>query len=93
MLRDKDLAGVLRELTPRITRWHLATLSGPRGAEASELMQFLPGKDVQTHASPSEAFEAAKKRAGQDDKIVVFGSFFTVGEVMTWLHNNKTSKR
>jgi dihydrofolate synthase/folylpolyglutamate synthase len=48
---------------------------------------------VQTHASPAVAFEAAQKRAGQDDKIVVFGSFFTVGEVMVWLSNNKTSKR
>jgi dihydrofolate synthase/folylpolyglutamate synthase len=93
MLRDKDIAGVLREVAPRITRWHLATLSGPRGAAASELRQFLPGKEAQTHASPAEAFEAAKMRAGQDDKIVVFGSFLTVGEVIAWLNNNKTSKR
>jgi dihydrofolate synthase/folylpolyglutamate synthase len=93
MLRDKDIGGVLRELAPLVTRWHLATLDGPRGAEASQLMKFLPGKDVQTHASPAVAFEAAQKRAGQDDKIVVFGSFFTVGEVMAWLNNNKTSKR
>jgi dihydrofolate synthase/folylpolyglutamate synthase len=93
MLRDKDIGGVLRELAPLVTRWHLATLDGPRGAEASQLMKFLPGKDVQTHASPAVAFEAAQKRAGQDDKIVVFGSFFTVGEVMVWLSNNKTSKR
>jgi dihydrofolate synthase / folylpolyglutamate synthase len=93
MLRDKDIAGVLRELAPRVTRWHLATLHGPRGAEASQLMKLLPGKDVQIHASPAEAFEAAQKRAGQDDKIVVFGSFFTVGQVMAWLNNNKTSKR
>jgi dihydrofolate synthase/folylpolyglutamate synthase len=93
MLRDKDIGGVLRELAPLVTRWHLATLDGPRGAEASQLMKFLPGKDVQTHASPAEAFEAAQERAGEDDKIVVFGSFFTVGEVMAWLNNNKTSKR
>ena len=32
MLRDKDIAGVLRALAPRITRWHLASLPGPRGA-------------------------------------------------------------
>ncbi len=37
MLRDKDIAGVLRALAPRITRWHLATLAGPRGASAAEL--------------------------------------------------------
>ncbi len=35
MLRDKDIAGVVRAMAPRITRWHLATLPGPRGAERS----------------------------------------------------------
>jgi dihydrofolate synthase / folylpolyglutamate synthase len=43
--------------------------------------------------SPSAAFAAALERASEDDKIVVFGSFLTVGEVMAWLKNNKTSKR
>ena len=44
-------------------------------------------------ASPAEAFAAALSRAGENDKIVVFGSFLTVGEVLEWLKNNKTSKR
>ena len=39
------------------------------------------------------AFAAALERAEEGDKIVVFGSFLTVGEVMAWLKNNKTSKR
>ncbi len=94
MLRDKDIAGVLRELAPRIDRWHLATLSGPRAASAAEIGSQLRGApDVHQFASPSEAFAAAKKRAGENDKIVVFGSFLTVGEIMAWLNKNKTSTR
>jgi len=94
MLRDKDIAGVLRELAPRIDRWHLASLPGPRAASAGELASHLSGeKDVQQYASASEAFAAAKKRAGENDKIVVFGSFLTVGEIMAWLNDNKTSTR
>ena len=94
MLRDKDIAGVLRELAPRIDRWHLASLSGPRAASAGELALHLKNaKDVHRHASPREAFAAAKKRAGENDKIVVFGSFLTVGETMAWLNDNKTSTR
>jgi dihydrofolate synthase/folylpolyglutamate synthase len=49
--------------------------------------------EVQCFASPASAFEAALGRASENDKIVVFGSFLTVGEVMAWLKNNKTSKR
>lgn len=93
MLRDKDIAGVLRALAPRITRWHLASLSGARAARAEELAAHLAGQQVQCFASPGEAFAAALGRADENDKIVVFGSFLTVGEVMGWLKNNKTSIR
>jgi dihydrofolate synthase/folylpolyglutamate synthase len=89
MLRDKDIAAVVRELAPRITRWHVASLAGPRAASAAQIAVHLP----QAHQfdSPSAAFAAAKALAGENDKIVVFGSFLTVAEVMEWLNNNKTS--
>jgi dihydrofolate synthase / folylpolyglutamate synthase len=92
MLRDKDIAGVLREVAPRVTRWHLASLSGPRGASADELASHVH-QESEEFASPGEAFAAALGRAGENDKIVVFGSFLTVGEVLGWLKNNKTSIR
>jgi dihydrofolate synthase/folylpolyglutamate synthase len=92
MLRDKDIAGVLRALAPRITRWHFAALPGPRGASADELEKAL-GRSDEKHESPQKAFASALERAGEGDKIVVFGSFLTVGDVMAWLKNNKTSKR
>ena len=89
MLRDKDARGVLAELAPRITRWHLATLPGPRGASAEELAEHLAAADPRATAvrfeSPRQAYAAAADIAGQDDKIVIFGSFLTVSDVMAWL--------
>jgi dihydrofolate synthase / folylpolyglutamate synthase len=95
MLRDKDIGGVLRALAPRITRWHFASLPGPRGASAEQLEHELgePRAAVEKFPSPADAFIAARERAAEGDKIAVFGSFLTVGEVMAWLKNNKTSKR
>ena len=96
MLRDKDIAGVLAAFEgkhrPLITRWHLATLSVPRGASADELARHVHG-ELERFATPAQAFAAALERAHENDKIVVFGSFLTVGEVLGWLKNNKTSKR
>jgi len=92
MLKDKDIAGVLRELAPRITRWHLATLPAPRGATADELAARLENASVKRFASPADALAAALGSAGENDKIVVFGSFLTVGEVIAWL-KHKTSRR
>jgi len=91
MLRDKDIGGVLRTLAPRITRWHMASLSGPRAASAQDLARHVEGAECL--GSPAAALEAALRRANENDKIVVFGSFLTVGEVIGWLKNNKTSKR
>ncbi len=82
MLKDKDIAGVVRAVAPRVTRWHLATLPGPRGAEASYLKKILLEEKMQhpvfEHASVAEALAAARKEAAENDKIVVFGSFLTV---------------
>lgn len=84
MLRDKDIAGVVRAMAPRITRWHLATLPGPRGADAELLKKILLQEKIQTparaHANAGAALAVAKSEAGENDKIVVFGSFLTVAE-------------
>ena len=82
MLKDKDIAGVVRAVAPRITRWHLATLPGPRGAESFHLKEVLFKEKIQNpvfeHASVAEALAAARKEAAGNDKIIVFGSFLTV---------------
>jgi dihydrofolate synthase / folylpolyglutamate synthase len=92
MLRDKDIGAVLRELAPRITRWHVATLNTARGATAAQIASHIHG-NVHEYDSPASAFRAARAIANDGDKIVVFGSFFTVADVMAWLKNNKTSIR
>ena len=66
----------------------------PRAASARELAIHLKdAPEVHEYASPAQAFAAAKEAARENDKIVVFGSFLTVGETMAWLNNNKTSTR
>jgi dihydrofolate synthase / folylpolyglutamate synthase len=92
MLRDKDIGAVLRELAPRTTRWHVATLNTARGATAAQIASHIHG-NVHEYDSPASAFRAARAIANDGDKIVVFGSFFTVADVMAWLKNNKTSIR
>jgi len=86
MLRDKDVGAVVAAVAPRITRWHLASLEGPRGASAGELARMLRGAGVTApiaeHGCPAAAFVAARGEAGENDKIVAFGSFLTVAEVM-----------
>jgi dihydrofolate synthase/folylpolyglutamate synthase len=84
MLKDKDIAGVVRAMAPRITRWHLASLPGPRGLDSGSLARILSdlniNEPVSAHASVADALSAAKREANENDKIVVFGSFLTVAD-------------
>lgn len=86
MLRDKDIVGVCRAMKGRVSAWFTADLSVPRGAGsemlADALVRAQAGGDVLRFASPREAYDAAQNRAGGNDRIVVFGSFHTVADVM-----------
>lgn len=94
MLRDKDIEGVLRAMAGRITRWHLATLGGPRGADAQTLERALraagAAEPASRHPSVAAALASARGEAGESDKIVVFGSFLTVAEAMAHIKESTT---
>jgi dihydrofolate synthase/folylpolyglutamate synthase len=97
MLRDKDIDGVCRALKDRISTWFAADLSVPRGAGAKVLADALASAgaagDVLCFRNPLEAYAAARKRANENDRIVVFGSFHTVAEVMQGIEASRTGIR
>ena len=87
MLRDKDIAGVIARLGDRIDHWHVAPTPGPRGCDAASIAALLRDRfgakcSVSKHADLASAFDGARDRAGADDRILAFGSFLTVAEVM-----------
>ena len=85
MLADKDIAGVVERVKGRVDRWFLATLPGPRGMTAEALARILAGHGILVEAccdSPADAYRAARDRAGENDRIVAFGSFLTVAGVL-----------
>lgn len=85
MLRDKDIEGVVRLLAKHINHWMVCTLPPPRGAQAAELAQALrrAGAGVpRMFENPALAYAAACSEAAENDRIVVFGSFHTVADVL-----------
>ncbi|MCX7893219.1 MAG: bifunctional tetrahydrofolate synthase/dihydrofolate synthase [Burkholderiales bacterium] len=87
MLWDKDVAGVVRAMKPAIDLWFVADLPGPRGAAAGTLAAAIAAEQawaqVRPFATVAQAYAAARDAAGPDDRIVAFGSFLTVAEVMS----------
>lgn len=85
---DKDLSQMLQRMDPLVDRWYFCDLPTPRAAAANALQALWQSqtrrKDVSgsTHASPQDALRAAVEAADPTDRILVFGSFFTVGGVL-----------
>jgi dihydrofolate synthase/folylpolyglutamate synthase len=89
MLRDKDIPGVIARVGARIDQWHVGPTPGARGAESAWLAALVRetigaegAQRVAEHASLAEAYTTALEEVDVDDRIVVFGSFTTVAEVM-----------
>lgn len=83
MLKDKDMAGSLAELTGLIDEWYLASLHGPRAASSAQLAAALHEQGPAAQfASVTEAYGAALAASSPDDMVIVFGSFYTVAEVL-----------
>jgi dihydrofolate synthase/folylpolyglutamate synthase len=85
MLQDKDIAGVVAALRPSVAHWFIAALGGPRGASTGELGQALAaaGVDAVTLCGDvAAAYAQACDMATENDRIAVFGSFYTVAAVM-----------
>jgi len=89
MLADKDVASVLGELRASIDRWFAATTDGPRGLGDAGLVEHARASGIAMERGGSivEAMRLASAAASAGDRIVVFGSFHTVGPALSRLRN------
>lgn len=86
MLRDKDIDGVIAKVKDRIDHWYVATTLGVRGATASDVAERIKAaassSSVSEYANFASALTAARGCAKLDDRILAFGSFISVAEVL-----------
>lgn len=94
VMHDKDLPAIFQRLSPLVDSWCFTDLPTPRAATAAQLRALYeslaptlkkPGAEavaVSTHDSPHAALQHALALAEPTDRILVFGSFLTVGGVL-----------
>lgn len=86
MMADKDIAGVVDAMRARVDRWLPCALPGARAAAPAVLADTVAkvgaGKAAGHFSSPAAALDFARENAGADDRILAFGSFLTVADVM-----------
>jgi dihydrofolate synthase/folylpolyglutamate synthase len=83
MLKDKDIKASLADFSGLNARWMLGGLDVPRGATAADIKSVLDEQQkVLEFSTVAQAFEKANALADEQDLIVVFGSFFTVSDIL-----------
>jgi dihydrofolate synthase/folylpolyglutamate synthase len=97
VMRDKDIPALLARMAPLVDVWHCCELPTARAARADDLLTLVKAAAaarpagagalsgpvaVHAHAGPGQALRAAAAGADPADRIVVFGSFYTVGGVL-----------
>lgn len=85
-LADKDLPSLIAPMIPIVDAWHISALASPRSVEATFLnasIVKLGGQNIKIYATIEEAFSWVWQNVKNDDMVVVFGSFFTVSEVIS----------
>lgn len=88
ILADKDAGGIVAELARSIDAWFFVSTDGERGATGESLAARVTGRIATRPAIFADipaACEAALAAAHPRDRIVVFGSFHTVGPALAWL--------
>lgn len=87
-MADKDLTPMFARMNPLVDRWYFTDLPTARAETALGLearWRALPprqGVTASTHANPEDALRSAVAASDPTDRILVFGSFYTVGGVL-----------
>ena len=94
--KDKDVAGILRQLLPNFDTLILTRyLENPRGVPLGELCSLVEAMTTHpAHVAPDPiaAWNFAKRLASSNDMIVITGSFFLVAELRATIANEQRSR-
>jgi len=86
-LQGKDVGGMVEALSDRVASWYTAPVSSSRGLALEALQaifaQGAPGAPVRGFGALEQAYGQALADARTGDLVLVFGSAYTVAEVLT----------
>jgi dihydrofolate synthase/folylpolyglutamate synthase len=86
--RDKDVAGIVRELAPQFDRVVVTEYKkNPRAVPACDLAELVRAemggnsKAVEVYSTPAEAWQAVSPTAQDGELVCIAGSFYLAGEL------------
>ena len=98
VLADKDVYSIVEPFSNLVDHWYIGTINSERGMNADEISYRINSiyknkLSIGTYASVTSAFNLAKSNQTKDSLLLVYGSFYTVSEVLKshMLEQNKNN--
>jgi len=86
ILRDKDILGVVAAVSLDIDAWYIAEIENERAANIDTICKAIqkvnPSAHIVTFKNIQEAYQFASNEVERNDRIIAFGSFYTVADIM-----------
>ena len=88
ILKDKDVYSLVKPMVNNVDKWFCGTINSERGMNSDEIKTRMSGaishNDIETFDSIDEACTNAMKSLRKEDRIIVYGSFYTVSEFLDY---------
>ncbi|MFL2559547.1 MAG: glutamate ligase domain-containing protein [Gammaproteobacteria bacterium] len=93
VLIDKDVYSLIKPMAGIIDKWFCGTIDSERGMNSEEIKTRMSTvvnkKYVSTYPNMNSAFYEAIKTLKKDDRLIIYGSFYTVSEFLLYFKYNK----
>lgn len=88
ILKDKDVYSLIKPMMKSVDKWFCGTINSERGMNADEIKSrmstAIEHNNILTFDSIHLACDEAIKTLGKDDRLIVYGSFYTVSEFLDY---------
>ena len=87
ILNDKDVYSIVEPFASVVNNWFIGTINSERGMNSDEIQYrmkslFKNNLNIKTYNSITTAFNFAKNQQSSNSLLLVYGSFYTVSEVL-----------
>ena len=88
ILKDKDVYSLVKPMVNNVDKWFCGTINSERGMNSDEIKTRMSGAishdDIETFDNIDEACTNAMKSLRKEDRLIVYGSFYTVSEFLDY---------
>ena len=88
VLKDKDVYSLIKPMINHVDKWYCGTINSDRGMNSEEIKTRMSSsinqENIKTFDSINKACSQAIASLGKNDRLIIYGSFYTISEFLDY---------